>query len=224
MAAFEYEERGVLLSLRFKPVRDPYPRPEEVGSLLLDLEGLYRAAPAAMALGVPVAELLAAYHIVQAETTAGQLSPDWNALSRWLPLAEYEEFRYFASRIWRRGRRPYGPHPMSPPANAMHVRRLSMGSPLDLLAHIPPDYWKEAGGFLLFLTAVERFFNMPDRIRTQYIDRRAKRAERRADEREAELREERAARQLEGLRREDAPLQLIDGEVRPDDGDEPNAV
>ena len=48
----------------------------------------------------------------------------------------------------------------------------------------------------------------------------AKRAERRADEREAELREARAARQLEGLEQEDAPFQLTSGQVLPEGDDE----
>lgn len=220
MAAVGFENRAVLLSLRFKPVEGPYPRPDEVGSVLQDLEGLYRAAPVASALGVPVAELLAAYHIVRAETAAGELSPDWHALGRWLPLPEYEDFAYFSRRARLRGRRSSGPD--TQPANAMRVRGLSMGSPLDFLAQIPPEYWT-GGGFVLFLKAVERFFNMPQRIRTERIDLRARQAERRADERDAELREDRATRELEGLNRERPPLRLIDGEVRPDD-DGPDAA
>jgi hypothetical protein len=61
---------------------------------------------------------------------------------------------------------------------------------------------------------------MPERSRTERIDLKARQAERRADEREGELREERAARELEGLRREHTPFRLVDGEVRPDDGGE----
>jgi hypothetical protein len=229
MADPEFAGRGVLLALRFEPRANLDPRPEEIGSVLEAMEGLYRAAPASAALGVPIADLLAAHHMARAEATVGYLSPDWYELPPWLSPAEFDEMLDLLSRARRRGERRwtkpgrlgrdflgYGPPSLPPPENAMRVRRLSMGSPLDFVAHIPAEYW-QAGGFILFLKAVEAFFNMPQRIRTERIDLRARQAERRATERESELREERAARELDGLRRVDVPLQLVDGEVRPDD-------
>jgi hypothetical protein len=133
---------------------------------------------------------------------------------------EFEEFFYLASRFWPRSfSRPYGATALPAPENAIRLRRLTLGSPLDLVAHIPADYWK-GGGFILFLLALERRFNMVGRIRTERVDLRARRAERRADEREAELREERAARELEGLRQDDQPFRLLEGEVLPDETDD----
>jgi hypothetical protein len=61
------------------------------------------------------------------------------------------------------------------------------------------------------------YLNMPERIRTERIDLQAKQAERRADMTEAELRQARADRELDGLRREGGSFQLIDGERMPDD-------
>ena len=74
-----------------------------------------------------------------------------------------------------------------------------MGSPLDLVLSIPPEYWT-GGGLFLFLTAVEKKFNVVERIRTERAEQAAQRAEARAREREAELREAAAERQLSELR------------------------
>lgn len=87
------------------------------------------------------------------------------------------------------------------------------------MANIPPEFWQVCGfvlfleGFVLFLKAVEAYFNMSQRIRTERIDLTTRQAKHRADQREAELREERAARGLEGLRRESPPFRLVDGEL-----------
>lgn len=72
---------------------------------------------------------------------------------------------------------------------------------------------------MLFLAALERYFNMDGRVRTERVDLKAKRAERRADEAEAELREERARCELDGLRSRDTSFRLVSGEVRPDSRD-----
>ncbi len=214
------DDRGVILALRFTATSPDDPRPEEIASVPEDVEGLYRGAPVESALGIPVAELLSQYHAARAETAAEW--PPWPFYPRdWRRLGprELDELFYLASRVWRQGStRRYASPVLPAPENAIRIRRLNLGSPLDLLAHIPPEYWK-GGGFILFLAAVERRFNMVERIRTERVELRARRAERRADEREAELREERAARQLEGLRQEDPPFQLIAGEVLPDDDD-----
>lgn len=191
--------------------------------MLEDLEGLYRAAPAARALGVPVADLLAQYYMVRADAARPWAPWPIDARAsrrlRRLPSPELEEFLYLTSRLWRsEPERRYPRQALFAPENAIRVRRLTLGSPLDLLAHIPADYWM-GGGFVLFLRALERRFNMVERIRTERVDLAAKRAERRADEREAELREARAARQLEGLEQEDAPFQLTSGQVLPEAGD-----
>jgi hypothetical protein len=216
MASPDYTEGGVLLSLRFKPKTRDDPRPEEVASLLKDMEGLYRAVPAASALGVPVVELLAAYHVARAESAAGRLPADPYGLRPWLSLPEVEEFLFWTRTRRRRRDYEYRPGALLPPEHAMRVQHLSMGSPLDLLASIPPEYWR-AGGFALFLKAIELYFNIPERIRTERIDLKARQTYRRADEREAEVREERAARELEGLRREGGPFTLVKGEVLPAD-------
>jgi hypothetical protein len=104
------------------------------------------------------------------------------------------------------------------PEHALRVRKMSMGSPWDLVAYIPTAY--AAGqGLLWFLRAVEERWNARDRIRTEQADLEARRAERRADEVEAEVREERARRELEGLRAT-GRLQLVRGELLPAE-DEP---
>jgi hypothetical protein len=221
--SFTAGDRGVILSLRFTATSPADPRPEDIASVLDDLEGLYRAAPAARALGVPVADLLSQYYIARADA-ATHWAPwpiDPRALRRLrrLPSPELDEFLYLTSRLWRsEPARRYPHQTLLAPENAIRVSRLTHGSPLDLLAHIPADYWM-GGGFVLFLGALERRFNMAERIRTERVDLAAKRAERRADEREAELREARAARQLEGLEQEDAPFQLTSGQVLPEDDD-----
>lgn len=60
---------------------------------------------------------------------------------------------------------------------------------------------------------------MPERIRTERVDLKATKAERRADEREEEVREEKAAGELRSLRRAHPPFRLVRGEVLPDDDD-----
>jgi hypothetical protein len=230
-----------VLRLRFQASQDEDPRPEQVASVLSDLEGLYRVAPAAVALGVPVAELLASYYAATAEMVILDLTE---------PSAEVFEYRFMREfeRFARRSQSQRYPLPaleelfyvwmqeggparrtasISPPPNALRCRQLSMGSPLDVLANIPPEYWMgSGGGLMLFLAALERRFNMVERIRTERIDLRAKRAERRADELEAELRRERAARELAGLRESSAGFQLVAGALEPDedpeDGGEPS--
>jgi hypothetical protein len=212
-------EGGLILALAFESPTGEDARPEEIAAVLQDLDGLYRITPASTALGVPIVELLTEYYYARAETAA------WDASDWPLRRARYErltrsyqasEFEYFRER-WETGRRAA----LTPPPHALRVSRLHMGSwPLDVLAQIPPDYWK-AGGFTLFLAAVEHRFNMVGRIRTERAELKAKRAQARADEREAEVREAHAARELEGLRATDGPLQLVRGEVRPDDGELP---
>lgn len=207
---------GVLLSLRFQPIEHPEPHPEDVASVLRDIEGLYRAVPAASALGVPVRELLAEYQLARAQAEAARITGIF-PLRRWLPVDEMEEYLYWSRRYrsnefeMRRTRLE--------PEHPIRLRRLSMASPLDVLAYIPAAYCVGAS-LLKFLKALETYFNMPERIRTERIDLKAKQAERRADEREAELREAHAARELEGLERARAPFELIDGEVLPDESED----
>lgn len=210
---------GVLLSLRFERTSTDDPRPEELASVMEDMEGLYRAAPAAAALGVPVVELLAAYRASRADWAVAELSSDPYALRRVLPPSEVEDLEFWMTRARTLGRHYAYGRALPPPENAMRMRRLSLGSPFDFLAAIPAEYW-QSGGFLLFLKAVEGFFNMPERIRTERVDLKARQAERRADEREAEVREARAAHELRGLRRGGGPFRLVEGEVLPDDNRE----
>lgn len=193
----------------------------EIASVLEDLEGLYRSAY--VAAEAPwtgsVAEVLREYRAARAvyRIEAGGLRPGQ------VPL---EEFLYRYSGTWGRSLHPPFKPPLGRPARLlpsdqdMRVRRLVMQSPLDLLAGIPAEYWT-GGGFLLFLKALEKYFNLDGRIRIERVDLKAQQAERRADEREAELREERAARELEGLRRPEGSPRLISGELLPDAGDDP---
>jgi hypothetical protein len=217
---------GVLLALRFHP-RDEDPRCEEIAHLLDEVEAIYRAAPAAAALGLPVAELVRDYRIAHADALAEELPYPvdpraWSRLRRRLPFPEFEEFFFLLERAQGRGRdRRYGSLAAAP-EHPLRVREMSMRSPLDFVAHVPSEYW-QGGGFLLFLAAIERYFNMDGRIRTERLDLRAKRAERRADEAEAELREERARRELDGLRTGDSGFRLVSGEVRHDDVPGPEA-
>lgn len=211
---------GVVLALRFQ-ARDDDPRCEEIAQLLEDVEAMYRAAPAAAALGLPVAELVRDFRAARADSLIDDLDfpidpREWSRLRRRLPFPEFEEFFFLIERAGRRGRDArYGSLPMTP-EHPLRVRELSMRSPLDFLAYIPAEYW-QGGGFLLFLAAIERYFNMDGRIRTERLDLRAKRAERRADEAEAEVREERARRELDGLRSGGTGFQLVSGDVRRDD-------
>lgn len=218
------QHRGVLLSLRFAPVSDDEPRPEEIASVLEDIEGLYRAVPAAAALGVPVADLLSDYRAVRADAAieSWTLAPsDMKRLRRSMAFPEFEElFFYLASQARRRGwDRPYVLRSLLVPEHAMRVRRLAMGSPFDVVTFIPAAY---CVGFALtrFLRALETYFNMPERIRTERVDLEAKQAEGKADMAEAELREQRAALELAGLRGEEGTFRLVNGEVRPDENDD----
>lgn len=213
------EGGGVLLALRFE-ARDDDPRCEEIAALLDDIEALYRAAPAATSLGLPVAELVRDYRVARANSLADdlpyQLDPrEWSRLLRRFPSPEFEDFFFLLTRSRLGARHPLYASLLIPPEHPLRVRELSMRSPLDFLAHVPAEYWG-GGGFVLFLAALERYFNMAGRIRTERIDLKTKRAERRADEAEAELREERARRELDGLRRRDTSFRLVSGEVRPD--------
>lgn len=222
--SLEIEGRGVVLALRFEPMSGEAPRPEEIASVFEDVEGLYRVVPTSLALGLPIAELLSEYRSARADIAAESFPwalerSEWKRLRPRMPPEIEEFFHYFVSRGWRHGwGRPYWPRTLLPPENAMRVRRLSMESPLELVALIPSAY---CVGYALewFLRSLEERFNMAERIRTERVDLKAKRAERRADAREAEVREARAARELAGLRQEGGPFRLIDGEVRPDEGE-----
>lgn len=222
---------AVILALQFQPTADDNPRPEQIASTLEDIEGLYRVTPVATALGLPVADLLTDYRLARAEAaaydeSAFHLDEYEERLARALkrfdrrpsyPSYELEDAIYLLSRLDReRLLRRHRPRLLLEPEHAMRLQRIHMESPLELLSRIPAEYWT-AGGFFLFLRALEARFNMVERIRTERVDLRARRAERRADEREADVREERAARELEGLRDPSTSLQLVSGEVRPDD-------
>lgn len=101
----------------------------------------------------------------------------------------------------------------------LDVRRVSMASPLDLATSIPPEYWT-GGGLVLFISALERKFNAIERIRTERVDLAARRAERRADEREAQLREAQAQHELSRLRDRDSPEdERLLAEMPPQDPD-----
>jgi hypothetical protein len=113
----------------------------------------------------------------------------------------------------------------------LHVRRLTMASPLDLITSIPPEYWT-GGGLALFLTAVERKFNFVTRIRTERLELAARQATARAVTTEAELQDVRAQRalsqlrerestydeeRLEGIEEPRASFELEEGELSPED-------
>lgn len=109
---------------------------------------------------------------------------------------------------------------------APRLRRMSMGSPFDIVMSIPAEYWT-GGGLFLFLTAVEKKFNVVGRIRTERAEESAKQAEARAREGEAEVREvtaqielsqlrarmQEAGNQVEGLEDSSAAFQLQSGEL-----------
>lgn len=71
--------------------------------------------------------------------------------------------------------------------------------PPELVAYLACTYFA-VFMLLQFLRALEECFNMIGRIRAERLELDARRAEAKADAREAELREERAARELAGLR------------------------
>lgn len=108
------------------------------------------------------------------------------------------------------------------------VTRVTYASPLEILHQIPWEY-TAGGGIIVFLRAIERWFNLHRRIRVESARLRAAEAEAWAAEMEAQLRASRALADLHALRGGEAsPFQLIDGSLAfedeppdPDSADEP---
>ena len=212
---------GLVLTLIYKPASAMYPRPEDVASILEDIEGLYRAAPAAEALGIPVSDILLDYRTARAEaTTASTVDPsNWKRFRRRFPFKrapfpEWEEF-FYLTRYWQRHDRPPFAAALIPPEHPLRLRRLRMESPLEIVALVPSAYCTALMVSRL-LRAIEDHWNMAERIKVEKIDLKAKEQEREADRLDAELRAERTRRELDGLRHEDDALRLVAGAIGPD--------
>ncbi|MGA9284034.1 MAG: hypothetical protein WBV85_01190 [Solirubrobacteraceae bacterium] len=132
-----------------------------------------------------------------------------------------------------RGNAPGLPRPV--PTVPLHVRSLSMASPLQILTSIPPEYWT-GGSVALFLTAIERKFNFVKRIRTERLELDARQAKARAETSQEEVRDAEAQRALQQLRQRDlgagerqlaglqdqrTAFQLEGGEISREDPDRP---
>lgn len=116
--------------------RDDDPRCEEIAALLDDIEAMYRAAPAAASLGLPVAELVRDYRVARANSLADdlpyQLDPrEWSRLLRRFPSPEFEDFFFLLTRSRLRARHPLYGSLLIPPEHPLRVRELSMRSPFD---------------------------------------------------------------------------------------------
>jgi hypothetical protein len=215
----------MLLSLRFRPDRRASSC-YDVAAVLEDMEAVYFAVPRALATEEPVQRHVVTEHRARFEETLGW--PD-------LTLAEIE-YRVRAIRQLEvlgadertltelraathllaegdvkrvvEGQRPRATAPQRPARQSMNLRRMTMESPLQIVVSIPAEYWADGTALVLFLGAIERRFNMVGRIRTERVDLEARRAERRADAREADLRAARTEQALAELqaRREDSPL------------------
>lgn len=121
------------------------------------------------------------------------------------------------------------------PTVPLHVRSLSMASPLQLLTSIPPEYWT-GGSVALFLTAIELKFNFVKRIRTERLELDARQAKARAETSQEEVRDAESQRALQQLRQRDlgaeerqlaglqdqrTVFQLEDGVISREDPDRP---
>src|SRR5690349_16515142 len=202
---------AMLLSLRFRP-EQRNSSCYEVAAVLEDLEALYAAVPKAAAVEEPVRGHVLAEHRSRIDAALGlsdfalaEIEYRIRALGHLEALgADQRTIELMRAAVQgvaqSEARRAYeggDPAPLMASSreaiSQLDVRQISMASPLQLLVGIPFEYW--AGpSFLLFLAAVERRFNMIGRIRTERVDLAARRAERYADKREAQVREE-AARQ-----------------------------
>jgi hypothetical protein len=231
---------ALLVELRFR-ARVESPLLTDMANLMEDVEGLYFAAHDAFTQERPLLPLFLAERrarrgaaegfsdelLAEIEYAARAVSrleaaganPD--VLSRLHHGAELLAERQLQEVYW--GRQHGGSLSAAAP---FKVRKLSMASPLDVVLSIPSEYWM-GGGVVLFLDALERKFNVLDRIRTEKAELAARRASAKADEAAAEYREiqvrqaidalrhreERPARSVEGIDGEPAPFQLETGTV-----------
>lgn len=207
---------AMLLSLGFRPERRSSSC-YELAAVLEDLEALYAAVPKAASAEEPVQRHILAEHRSRADEALGlpdsalaEVEYRVRALNRLEELgadrrttellrAAVQGLAESEAQRAHEGRRLAPPDAAPAAGQPLEVRRVSMASPLALIVSIPFEYW--AGpSFLLFLAALERRFNMVGRIRTEKADLAARRAERRADEREAQVREKAAEQTLVRLR------------------------
>jgi hypothetical protein len=224
--------RNLQLSLTFEPLEEMWP--QHPAALLLDLQALYfagRAAAQAEQDVLPFYREESRLLLSESRGSADDLVAEVEYLDRaarrlelqgadvelWGPLRD--SARILARRVANGVIYPetFLPEPARRRI-APRLRRMSMGSPFDVVLSIPAEYWT-GGGLFLFLTAVEKKFNAVERIRTERAEEAANRAEAQARQREAEVREAMAQRQLAQLR---AQMQHADSRV--EGLEDPNAA
>jgi hypothetical protein len=208
---------NLLLVLRFTALyRDP--SLVEMADVLGDVEALYHAARSAREGEQPLLPLFVAQRQTQSGARSGlsdELLSEIERGTRAIAGLErdgadedtVESLRAAVSLLARRqteaiylGTAPALSRPV--PRIPLHVRSVSMSSPLELVTSIPPEYWT-GGGVALFLTSIERKFNFVKRIRTERLELDARQAKARADVSQEELRDAEAQRALQQLRQRD---------------------
>lgn len=176
----------VVLSLRFRADRRESSC-YEVAAVLEDLEAIYFAVPRALSAEEPVQRHILAEHHSRFESALGlsefalgeieyrvralrhleAFGADGrtlDALRKAINLVADSE----VSRI--HGGSPLPQRTAPAPVEPLHMRRLSMGSPLEIATAIPFEYWTSGVAFVVFLRALERRFNMLGRIRTEKVE------------------------------------------------------
>jgi hypothetical protein len=101
-------------------------------------------------------------------------------------------------------------------ASSVPVVRLTLGSPLEIVAQLPWEWFGPAGGGLLFVKALEQWLNAPARIRAERARLDEQRAVSAANIAQARVRQAQAEEELYRLRGNGTPP-LLDGELALDD-------
>jgi hypothetical protein len=99
----------------------------------------------------------------------------------------------------------------------LRVRRVTYGSPFEIVLEIPWQEFAGLGGVWVFVKAVEHLFNAPGRISTERARLRAEEAGYRADERQNKLRQAFILGMLPALKQEEDQLHLRAGDLAIDD-------
>lgn len=92
------------------------------------------------------------------------------------------------------------------------VKSVSYDSPPELVLHLPWDWFVAGGSGMVFLKAIEYWWNSPRRIRVESVRLDAEQAQHEADRLEAEVRQLRAAHDLQALTTTDKPA-LLDAKL-----------
>jgi len=87
----------------------------------------------------------------------------------------------------------------------MQVRKLTLASPLELVVHLPWEWFAASGGGMVFVRAIEYWLNSPGRIRTVRARLSAEQSRYEAERMEAEIRKLRALADIEQLRMAQTP-------------------